>query len=36
LEARLTAVNQRITAGDNPHVQITKRTQKVRWTLQYP
>jgi TnpA family transposase len=36
LEDRLTAVNQRITAGDNTHVQITKRTPKVRWTLQYP
>jgi TnpA family transposase len=36
LEDRLTVVNQRITAGDNTHVQITKRTPKVRWTLQYP
>jgi TnpA family transposase len=36
LEDRLATVNQRIAAGENAHVQITRRGPKVRWTLQYP
>ena len=36
LEDRLSTVNQRITSGENEHVQIKRRGQQVRWTLQYP
>ncbi len=36
LEQRLAEVNQRITSGDNAHVQVTRRGRKARWTVQYP
>ena len=36
LEARITDVNQRIATGENEHIEIKKRGQKVRWTLPYP
>jgi hypothetical protein len=29
-------VNQRIAAGENGHVQITRRGPHIRWTLHYP
>jgi len=36
LEERLLAVNQRITSGENHHLQIKKKGQQIRWTLPYP
>jgi hypothetical protein len=36
LEERIVAVNQRIADGANPHFQIKRQGQRVRWTLQYP
>jgi TnpA family transposase len=36
LEARFVAVNQRIAAGENRHVQIKGKGKHKRWTLQYP
>ncbi len=36
LEERITDVNQRIARGENAHIEIKKRGQNVRWTLQYP
>lgn len=36
LEERLVAVNERITSGENKHLEIKKRGQQVRWTLPYP
>jgi hypothetical protein len=36
LETRLQSVNQHIADGDNPHVKITSRGDRTRWTLQYP
>jgi hypothetical protein len=36
LEARITAVNQRIASGENEHIQFKNRGKQSRWTLQYP
>ncbi len=36
LEERITAVNQRISSGENEHVQLKNQGKKSRWTLQYP
>ena len=36
LEARLQEVNARITSGQNTHVQLKRRSERTRWTLQYP
>jgi TnpA family transposase len=36
LEARLQTVNARIASGDNTHIQVTRRGERTRWTLQYP
>lgn len=36
LEARLRAVNTRIAKGENAHVQLIRRGEHTRWTLQYP
>ncbi len=36
LEDRLGSVNQRISAGENSHFQITTTGKRKRWTLQYP
>jgi TnpA family transposase len=36
LKARITAVNHRIAAGENEHVQFKNRGKQGRWTLQYP
>jgi TnpA family transposase len=36
LEERLHMVNQRITAGENVHFQIKRRSPQLQWTLQYP
>jgi TnpA family transposase len=36
LEERLRAVNARIASGDNAHVQVTRRRERLRWTLAYP
>jgi hypothetical protein len=36
LEGRMAEVNQRIAAGENEHVQITRRGPHPRWTLHYP
>ena len=35
-EERLAVVNQRITTGENPHFQLTRRGRHVHWTLEYP
>jgi TnpA family transposase len=36
LDAKFTAVNQRIAAGLNSHIKITGTADKRRWTLKYP
>src|SRR5262245_34821905 len=36
LDAKFTAVNQRIAAGLNTHIKITGTAEKRRWTLKYP
>ena len=36
LEARITAVNQHIAAGENEHLEVKKRGQHISWTLQSP
>ena len=36
LEARIVEVNQRITAGENEQIKLTKRGEQTRWTLPYP
>jgi len=36
LEERLSAVNQRISAGENSHMHLTTTGKRKRWTLQYP
>lgn len=36
LEARLSEVNQRLSAGENQHFEVKKRGSQVRWTLQSP
>lgn len=36
LEDRLRAVNARIVRGENTHVQVTRRGERTRWTLEYP
>jgi len=36
LDAKFTAVNQRIADGLNTHIKITGTAEKRRWTLKYP
>src|SRR5947209_8099310 len=36
LDAKFTAVNQRIADGLNTHIKITGAAEKRRWTLKYP
>ena len=36
LETRLSEVNQRLAAGENPHFEVKRRGPTVRWTLHYP
>jgi len=36
LEERIVAANQRIADGANPHFQIKRQGQRIRWILQYP
>jgi len=36
LEDRISTVNQRISAGENSHFQITTTGKRKNWTLQYP
>lgn len=36
LEARITAVNQRLSAGENEHFEVKKKGSQRRWTLHSP
>jgi hypothetical protein len=36
LEARITAVNQRLNAGENEHFEVKKKGSQRRWTLHSP
>jgi len=36
LEERIAVVNERISSGENKHLNIKRRGQQVHWTLQYP